>query len=450
MGSGDQVPDALAADGRGRDARRRRDARHRRPVTLRHDRRRHPRLRGAAGVRRQQPAAAAVHRARRDADRAVPAARLRHARTCRRIPRSASGNSRVTDETAPVTILAPDHPLFTFPNRITAADFDGWVQERNLYAFTDFDPRYTPLLEAADPGRAAAARAARCMRRSARDATCTRRMRGSASFPPACPARTASSPIWSASRKRQDDEACAAALHCRERGFHRDRRTERSPDARAGAARAGAAHRRPQRLPMGAPRAQCRARHRHAGHSRPAAEDPHGHSPPARRRRRRAVLVRLRAGDDAGPDRRARHARAGGRRAPDDAEVSGHVRARPDGRRRGTNLQDRPDRVADRDGGWPFDRQLACDAADVPPARRALHDADAQHEHSVGGRGYRHAEAGGPVEVRRRGRPRDESARHARGLEPHIAGNDGGRDPRLGGAGRLLALRRARPPRSRA
>ncbi|MGH9374122.1 MAG: LmbE family protein, partial [Vicinamibacterales bacterium] len=30
-------------------------------------------------------------------------------------------------------------------------DFDGWVQERNLYAFTTFDDRYTPLLETADP-----------------------------------------------------------------------------------------------------------------------------------------------------------------------------------------------------------------------------------------------------------------------------------------------------------
>ena len=63
-------------------------------------------------------------------------------------------NPRVTDETAPVTILAPRHPVFTFPNRITAADFDGWVQERNLYAFPVVDPRYTPLLETADPGEA--------------------------------------------------------------------------------------------------------------------------------------------------------------------------------------------------------------------------------------------------------------------------------------------------------
>jgi LmbE family N-acetylglucosaminyl deacetylase len=68
-------------------------------------------------------------------------------------PVLAETNSRVTDETAPVRILAPRHPVFTFPNRITSEDFDGWVQERNLYAFTDFDKKaYTPLLESADPG----------------------------------------------------------------------------------------------------------------------------------------------------------------------------------------------------------------------------------------------------------------------------------------------------------
>ncbi len=67
-------------------------------------------------------------------------------------PAAAESNSRVTDETAQVRILAPGHPVFTFPNRITPDDFNGWVQERNLYAFTGFDAKYTPLLESADPG----------------------------------------------------------------------------------------------------------------------------------------------------------------------------------------------------------------------------------------------------------------------------------------------------------
>ena len=68
------------------------------------------------------------------------------------VPFPAEMASRVTDETARVRILKPDHPLFTFPNRITEADFNGWVQERNLYAFTTFDKRYIPLLESADSG----------------------------------------------------------------------------------------------------------------------------------------------------------------------------------------------------------------------------------------------------------------------------------------------------------
>jgi LmbE family N-acetylglucosaminyl deacetylase len=67
-------------------------------------------------------------------------------------PAQIAGNSRVTDESAPVRILAATHPVFTFPNRITAADFSDWVQERNLYAFTTFDARYVPLLESADAG----------------------------------------------------------------------------------------------------------------------------------------------------------------------------------------------------------------------------------------------------------------------------------------------------------
>ena len=46
----------------------------------------------------------------------------------------------------------PAHPAFNFPNKITDADFSGWVQERNSYAFSTFDSRYVPLLECADPG----------------------------------------------------------------------------------------------------------------------------------------------------------------------------------------------------------------------------------------------------------------------------------------------------------
>ncbi|HEU4455710.1 MAG TPA: NEW3 domain-containing protein [Longimicrobium sp.] len=61
-------------------------------------------------------------------------------------------HDRVTDENAPVRILDPAHPVFTTPNRITEADFRGWVQERGLYFARTWDDAYTPLLEMADPG----------------------------------------------------------------------------------------------------------------------------------------------------------------------------------------------------------------------------------------------------------------------------------------------------------
>lgn len=63
-------------------------------------------------------------------------------------------HDRVTDEAAPVRILAPEHPVFRWPNRITQDDFGGWVQERGLYFAETWDPAYTPLLETGDPGEA--------------------------------------------------------------------------------------------------------------------------------------------------------------------------------------------------------------------------------------------------------------------------------------------------------
>jgi hypothetical protein len=61
---------------------------------------------------------------------------------------------RVTDETAPVKILDPTHPVFTTPNRIGPADWEGWVQERGLYFAHSWAPVYLPLLSMADPGEA--------------------------------------------------------------------------------------------------------------------------------------------------------------------------------------------------------------------------------------------------------------------------------------------------------
>jgi LmbE family N-acetylglucosaminyl deacetylase len=59
---------------------------------------------------------------------------------------------RVTDETAEMTLLVPDHPVFNTPNKIIPADFDGWVQERGAYFASQWDPRFIPLLACHDPG----------------------------------------------------------------------------------------------------------------------------------------------------------------------------------------------------------------------------------------------------------------------------------------------------------
>jgi LmbE family N-acetylglucosaminyl deacetylase len=59
---------------------------------------------------------------------------------------------RVTDETAEVRVLVPGHPLLNAPNKITADDFKGWVQERGLYFPNKWDTNWTALLSCNDPG----------------------------------------------------------------------------------------------------------------------------------------------------------------------------------------------------------------------------------------------------------------------------------------------------------
>ncbi len=60
---------------------------------------------------------------------------------------------RVTDETAPVTFLAPEHRALTTPNKIGPADFEGWVQERGAYFPSKWDEaKFTSILAMSDPG----------------------------------------------------------------------------------------------------------------------------------------------------------------------------------------------------------------------------------------------------------------------------------------------------------
>ena len=62
---------------------------------------------------------------------------------------------RVTDEFAEVRILAKEHSLLNFPNKITAEDFKGWVQERGLYFPGTWSREYTPILSMNDKGETA-------------------------------------------------------------------------------------------------------------------------------------------------------------------------------------------------------------------------------------------------------------------------------------------------------
>jgi len=60
---------------------------------------------------------------------------------------------RVVDEQATVKLLDPANPLLSWPNRITAADFDGWLEERGHSFLDSWDPGYSALTETADPGQ---------------------------------------------------------------------------------------------------------------------------------------------------------------------------------------------------------------------------------------------------------------------------------------------------------
>ncbi len=56
----------------------------------------------------------------------------------------------VSEEDAKVEILDPANPIFNWPNKITAAEFDGWVEERGSKFMTTWDERYRPLLVSND------------------------------------------------------------------------------------------------------------------------------------------------------------------------------------------------------------------------------------------------------------------------------------------------------------
>jgi LmbE family N-acetylglucosaminyl deacetylase len=59
--------------------------------------------------------------------------------------------NRVTDETAKVNFLLPNHPVLNYPNKITEKDFEGWIQERGIYFADQMDAAFQSPLSMADP-----------------------------------------------------------------------------------------------------------------------------------------------------------------------------------------------------------------------------------------------------------------------------------------------------------
>jgi hypothetical protein len=62
------------------------------------------------------------------------------------------GRTRITDENAAVKFLLPQHPVLNYPNKISAKDFEGWVQERSIYHAEGLDAgKWETPLAMADP-----------------------------------------------------------------------------------------------------------------------------------------------------------------------------------------------------------------------------------------------------------------------------------------------------------
>src|SRR5262249_13323103 len=60
----------------------------------------------------------------------------------------------VSEEDSPVDILAPAHRVLNVPNRITRADFDGWVEQRGSKFWSEWDRAYTPIIATHDANQA--------------------------------------------------------------------------------------------------------------------------------------------------------------------------------------------------------------------------------------------------------------------------------------------------------
>ena len=108
-------------------------------------------------------------------------------------PISVPGDAeKVVEESSPVTLLKPDDPVLNYPNHITTADFDGWVEERGHGFPRTFDPRYIALTRNARQRSGPADRRPRLRAPMATATTSISPMPSSAKCRKACPAATAS------------------------------------------------------------------------------------------------------------------------------------------------------------------------------------------------------------------------------------------------------------------
>lgn len=60
--------------------------------------------------------------------------------------------AKITNEASAVRIVASEHALMQFPNKIVSADFEGWVVNRASDVPREWSGEYAPLLETSDPG----------------------------------------------------------------------------------------------------------------------------------------------------------------------------------------------------------------------------------------------------------------------------------------------------------
>ena len=67
---------------------------------------------------------------------------------------SVNSGKRVTQEDVPITFTLPNHTVLNVPNKITATDFENWVQERSTYQSDNFDTHFEAPLTMNDKGEA--------------------------------------------------------------------------------------------------------------------------------------------------------------------------------------------------------------------------------------------------------------------------------------------------------